>query len=73
MAVYSRGIDWLICGCESGPGRRPTDPDWIRALRDQCVNAGVPFFLKQMEVDGKLVKMPELDGRVWDQMPTVSS
>lgn len=30
---------------------------------------GVPFFLKQMEIDGKIVKMPELDGQMWRQMP----
>ena len=29
----------------------------------------VPFFLKQMEVNGKLVKLPELDGVVCDQLP----
>lgn len=23
------------------------DPDWVRAIRDQCVAAGVPFFFKQ--------------------------
>ena len=22
-------------------------PDWVRSIRDQCVEAGVPFFLKQ--------------------------
>lgn len=38
-------------------------------FRDQCVAAAVPFMLKQMEVDGRIVEMPELDGRVWDQMP----
>jgi len=62
-------IDWVICGGESGPDARPMHPDWVRGLRDQCENDGVPFFLKQMMVDGKLVKMPELDGRVWDQYP----
>lgn len=62
-------IDWIICGSESGPRRRPADIKWIRSLRDQCINAGVPFFLKQMEVDGQVVKMPELDGRVWDEFP----
>jgi protein gp37 len=41
----------------------------VRALKDQCVNAGVPFFLKQMTIDGKLVKMPELDGRAWAEYP----
>jgi protein gp37 len=63
--------DWVIVGCESGHGRRTMDIDWARGIRDQCVEAEVPFFLKQMEVDGKLVKMPELDGRVWAERPTV--
>jgi len=43
-----RGIDWVICGGESGPGVRPLHPDWARYLRDQCVAAGVPFFFKQL-------------------------
>lgn len=38
---------WLICGGETGPGARPMNPDWVRQIRDQCVNAGVPFFFKQ--------------------------
>jgi protein gp37 len=42
-----RGIDWVICGGESGPGARPMHPDWARSLRDQCQAAGVPFFFKQ--------------------------
>lgn len=42
-----RGIDWVIVGGESGPGARPMHPDWARALRDQCVAAGVPFLFKQ--------------------------
>jgi protein gp37 len=39
--------DWVIAGGESGPNARPMHPDWARGLRDQCVNAGVPFFFKQ--------------------------
>jgi len=42
------GIDWVICGGESGREARPMHPDWARALRDQCATAGVPFFMKQM-------------------------
>lgn len=41
------GVDWVICGGESGPGARPIHPDWARSLRDQCQKAGVPFFFKQ--------------------------
>jgi len=62
-------IDWIICGAESGQKARLTRIEWIRELRDQCVVEEVPFFLKQMDTDGTLVKMPELDGQVWDQYP----
>ena len=41
------GLDWVICGGESGPGARPMHPDWPRSLRDQCAEAGVPFVFKQ--------------------------
>jgi len=40
-------VDWVVCGGESGPNARPMHPGWARALRDQCVAAGVPFFFKQ--------------------------
>lgn len=38
---------WVIVGGESGSKARPMHPDWARQLRDQCVNAGVPFHFKQ--------------------------
>lgn len=40
-------ISWVIVGGESGHKARPMDPDWVRSIRDQCVEAGVPFLLKQ--------------------------
>jgi protein gp37 len=40
------GLDWVIVGGESGPGARPMHPNWVRDIRDQCVEAGVPFFFK---------------------------
>ena len=45
-----RAIDWVICGGESGPNARvPADfEDSARFLRDQCAEAGVAFFMKQM-------------------------
>lgn len=69
--IRSTVIDWVICGCESGPGARPMRRDWARGLRDQCQTANVPFFLKQMVDDGKIEKLPELDGNVWNQFPEV--
>lgn len=40
-------LDWVIAGGESGPGARPSNPEWFRSLRDQCQAADVPFFFKQ--------------------------
>jgi protein gp37 len=65
-------LDWVIAGCESGPNRtpgRPAELDWFRSLRDQCQEASVPFFLKQAELDGRLVTAPALDGRQWLEVP----
>lgn len=56
-------VGWVIVGVESGPNRRETKLEWIRDLRDQCKATGVPFFVKQLEVDGKVTgdvsKFPE--------------
>jgi protein gp37 len=46
-SVDLTGIDWVIVGGESGPGARPMQPDWVRDIRDRCVDVGVPFFFKQ--------------------------
>lgn len=56
-------LDWVIVGGESGPNARPMHPHWARSLRDQCVAAGVPFFMKQMggirDKRGLLEDLPE--------------
>lgn len=41
-------LKWVIVGAETGPNARIMYPYWPRMIRDQCKNAGVPFFLKQM-------------------------
>jgi protein gp37 len=63
------GIDWVIVGGESGPGRRPMAVAWARDVRDQCLSAGVPFFFKQW--GGRTPKAAGriLDRRTWDEMP----
>jgi len=44
---YGPEIDWVICGAESGPNRRPFDPAWAADVRDQCREAGVAYYAKQ--------------------------
>src|ERR1051326_2606371 len=66
------GIHWVIVGGESGPRARTMSPEWVRLLRDQCIQADVPFFFKQW--GGRFPKAGgrELDGREWNEMPTGS-
>ena len=65
------GIDWVIAGGESGPGARPMDPAWVLDIRDQCLNARVPFFFKQWGGARKKKSGRELEGRTWDEMPAL--
>ena len=43
-------IDWVIIGGESGPGARPFSVDHAAEIVQQCENAGVPCFVKQLGV-----------------------
>ncbi|MBN2181985.1 MAG: phage Gp37/Gp68 family protein [Sedimentisphaerales bacterium] len=62
-------IDWVIAGGESGPGARPMRIEWVRNIREQCINRNVPFFFKQWGGINKKKTGRLLDGRTWDQMP----
>ncbi len=65
------GLDWVIIGCESGPGRRPCKIEWVRDIVRQCKAAGVPCFVKQLNIGGKcsrnVAEWPE-DLRVREHM-----
>lgn len=63
------GIDWVIVGGESGPRARPMEADWVRDIRDQCLQHNVPFFFKQWGGVFKKRTGRMLDGKIWDQMP----
>jgi protein gp37 len=65
-------LEWVIVGGESGHHARPMDPSWVRAIRDQCVVAGVPFFMKQWGGRTPKAGGREIDGRTWDAMPSLS-
>ncbi len=56
-------LNWVIIGCESGPKRRPCKLEWVRDLVNQCKAAGVPVFVKQLQ----LPKLPK--GNWWGNVP----
>jgi protein gp37 len=62
-------IHWVIVGGESGPGARPMEADWVRAIRDQCKAQMVPFFFKQWGGVQKHRYGRELDNRTYDEYP----
>lgn len=61
--VYS-GLDWIVCGAETGPGARETKTLWAKWLRDKAERSYIPFFLKKLSGGSS-----SLDGRAWRQMP----
>jgi protein gp37 len=63
------GIDWVIVGGESGPAARSMNSEWVREVRDQCVDRGVQFFFKQWGGLRPKTGGRELDGREWSQFP----
>ncbi len=60
-------ISWIIVGGESGPRKRPIDPEWVRDVRDRCSGLAIAFFFKQWHKAGT---GRELDGRTWNEMPS---
>lgn len=62
-------IHWVIVGGESGPGARPMEEAWVLAIRDRCVDMGVPFFFKQWGGVNKKATGRILDDQTWDQTP----
>lgn len=55
----------VIVGGESGQGARPIrHADWVRAIRDQCASAGIPFFFKQWGAHLPAGQM-QADRRLW--------
>jgi protein gp37 len=45
--VWRNRVNWVVCGAESGPSRRPFEVAWAVDLYKQCENSHVAFFGKQ--------------------------
>jgi len=52
------GMGWAIIGCESGPHRRPMKLEWAIDLVQQCWEAKIPVFVKQIEINGRVSHDP---------------
>jgi len=70
-ALQLNDIDWVIVGGESGPKSRPIKDSWVIDIRNQCLENGVPFFFKQWGGVNRQKTGRELEGRMWDEMPSL--
>ncbi len=67
--LHLEGIHWVIVGGESGHGARPLKKEWVTSIRDQCEEAGIPFFFKQWGGVRKKHAGRALDGQTYDGFP----
>jgi protein gp37 len=70
--INLEGIDWVIVGGESGPNSRPMEKEWVDDIQQQCEKAGVAFFFKQWGGVNKKKTGRILNGRTYDEMPSIA-
>jgi protein gp37 len=61
-------LDWVIAGAETGVKARICHTDWLRSIRDECLEAEIPFFLKQTGKNHNKI----LDEQEWHEFPEVN-
>jgi protein gp37 len=68
-------VSWVIVGGESGPNSRSMDLEWARWLRDQSIERGAAYFLKQLGgwPDKHGGTKATLDGRRWTERPGLAA
>lgn len=66
---HFHGIDWVICGGESGHGARESHAVWHHSIGQQCHVAGVAFFEKQLGANVRDRNDAGFDGEPGDCWP----
>lgn len=62
--------NWVIIGGESGPSARPCEIEWIRNLKDECVDESIPIFIKQLGTHlARELGLKDKKGADWDEWP----
>ncbi len=64
-------INWVIVGGESGRKPRSMNVDWVLDIQQQCEASDVRFFFKQWGGTNKKKAGRMLNGRIYDEMPSI--
>lgn len=70
-ALKLNGMDWVIVGGESGKRPRPMKQEWVEEIQQKCEVCGVAFFFKQWGGTNKKKAGRLLNGRTYDEMPSI--
>jgi protein gp37 len=65
-------IEWVIVGGESGPNHRECQIEWVREIRDQCIDHNTPFFFKQWGGLTPKSNGRKLDNKIWNEFPKLN-
>jgi protein gp37 len=65
-------IEWVIVGGESGPNYRECKLEWVREIRDQCIDYNTPFFFKQWGGLTPKSNGRKLDNEIWNEFPKLN-
>jgi protein gp37 len=73
LRLWLSGLAWVIQGGESGRGSRPFDLTWVADVVNQCRDAGVPLFVKQLGSSvlssGSGMSFDDAHAGDWDEWP----
>ena len=69
LKEFLKDLQWVIVGGESGPGARTMKKEWATSIRNECLDANVPFFFKQWGGRHNKAGGRDLEGRTWNDMP----
>lgn len=61
ISAYLSGIEHVTVGGETGRDARICDYDWILAIREQCIQAGITFWFKNT---GSLFRQEGIDKKI---------
>lgn len=62
-------IEWIIVGGESAKYAREMKLEWVRNIRNTCIDTNTPFYFSKWDKKNIKEYGKTLDGLIWNQFP----